>query len=121
MNQNKIKKMAVLLNETLYPVLKEGIRNKVSKEAGLDIAMVLLNNLDATHGLDNLMKEACENTNNIIKENFLLSVHHASNIKGTLFKENVLEVVKAVKAERVEDIVTERFEALKKYKLSSCS
>ena len=118
MNQNKIKKMAVLLNETLYPVLKEGIRNKVSKEAGLDIAMVLLNNLDATHGLDNLMKEACENTNNIIKENFLLSVHHASNIKGTLFKENVLEVVKAVKAERVEDIVTERFEALKNINLA---
>lgn len=118
MNKNKIKKMAVLLNETLYPILKEGIRNKVSKEDGLNIAVALLNNLDENQGIDKLMKEACENTNNMIKENFLLSVHHASNIKENLFRENVLEVVKAVKADRVEDIVTERFEALKNINLA---
>ncbi len=113
MNKNRIKKMAVLLNETFHPILKESIRGKVSKEDGLNIAVALLSNLDDNQGIDKLMREACDSTNNMIKENFLLSVHHASNIRENLFRENVLEVVKAVKADRVEDIVTERFEALK--------
>ena len=118
MNKNRIKKMAVLLNETFYPILKESIRGKVSKEDGLNIAVALLSNLDDNQGIDKLMREACDSTNNMIKENFLLSVHHASNIRENLFRENVLEVVKAVKADRVEDIVTERFEALKNINLA---
>ena len=81
MNKNRIKKMAVLLNETFYPILKESIRGKVSKEDGLNIAVALLSNLDDNQGIDKLMRETCDSTNNMIKENFLLSVHHASNIR----------------------------------------